>query len=84
MNLKSGNIEGFEHFSRFICLREFNTHIEMWFNRLIIKNCLKNIAINFLLQTFEGNIIDLAVFSILVLIGSSNTQKGLECFKSDF
>jgi hypothetical protein len=30
MNLKSGNIEGFEHFSQFSCLREFNTHIEMW------------------------------------------------------
>lgn len=30
MNLKSGNIEGFEQFSQFSSLKEFNTHIEMW------------------------------------------------------
>lgn len=30
MNLKSGNIEGFEHFSQFTSLNEFNTHLEMW------------------------------------------------------
>jgi hypothetical protein len=30
MNLKSGCIEGFEHFSQFTNLKEFNTHMEMW------------------------------------------------------
>jgi len=29
-NLKSGNIEGFEQFSQFSSLQEFNHHIEMW------------------------------------------------------
>lgn len=30
MNLKSGRIEGFEQYSQFESLKEFNTHIEMW------------------------------------------------------
>ncbi|MFK9092581.1 hypothetical protein [Bacillus salipaludis] len=30
MNLKSGNIEGFEHFSQFESLQEFNHHMERW------------------------------------------------------
>lgn len=30
MNLKSGKVEGFEQFSQFTSLKEFNTHIEMW------------------------------------------------------
>ncbi|NHM33694.1 hypothetical protein [Neobacillus terrae] len=30
MNLKSGNIEGFEQYSQFSSLKEFNTHFEMW------------------------------------------------------
>jgi len=30
MNLKSGSIEGFEQFSQFDSLKEFNHHIEMW------------------------------------------------------
>jgi hypothetical protein len=30
MNLKSGNIEGFENFSQFANLKEFNHHMEMW------------------------------------------------------
>ncbi|MFK9092541.1 hypothetical protein [Bacillus salipaludis] len=30
MNVKSGNIEGFEHFSQFESLQEFNHHMEMW------------------------------------------------------
>ncbi|MFC4289430.1 hypothetical protein ACFOYZ_22565 [Neobacillus cucumis] len=30
MNLKSGNIEGFEPFSQFESLKEFNRHMEMW------------------------------------------------------
>ncbi|WP_160725036.1 hypothetical protein [Bacillus sp. USDA818B3_A] len=30
MNLKSGNIEGFEQFSQFESLKEFNHHMEMW------------------------------------------------------
>jgi hypothetical protein len=30
MNLKSGNIEGFETFSQFESLQEFNHHMEMW------------------------------------------------------
>ncbi|MGG3563105.1 hypothetical protein ABES03_16055 [Neobacillus rhizosphaerae] len=30
MNLKSGNIEGFEKFSQFASLKEFNHHMEMW------------------------------------------------------
>jgi hypothetical protein len=30
MNLKSGKIEGFEQYSQFTSLKEFNTHIEMW------------------------------------------------------
>ncbi|WP_257029334.1 hypothetical protein [Neobacillus driksii] len=30
MNLKSGRIEGFEGYSQFKCVKEFNTHIEMW------------------------------------------------------
>ncbi|MEH7495164.1 hypothetical protein [Neobacillus niacini] len=30
MNLKSGRIEGFEEFSQFKSVKEFNTHIEMW------------------------------------------------------
>ncbi|WML39580.1 hypothetical protein RCG19_20775 [Neobacillus sp. OS1-2] len=30
MNVKSGNIEGFEQFSQFESLKEFNHHIEMW------------------------------------------------------
>jgi N-acetylglutamate synthase-like GNAT family acetyltransferase len=30
MNLKSGRIEGFEQYSQFSSLKEFNTHVEMW------------------------------------------------------
>ena len=30
MNLKSGSIEGFEQYSQFKSVKEFNTHIEMW------------------------------------------------------
>src|SRR5574342_512989 len=30
MNLKSGNIEGFEQYSQFKNLEEFNRHMEMW------------------------------------------------------
>jgi N-acetylglutamate synthase-like GNAT family acetyltransferase len=30
MNLKSGRIEGFEGYSQFKSMKEFNTHIEMW------------------------------------------------------
>jgi hypothetical protein len=30
MNLKSGRIEGFEGYSQFKSVKEFNTHIEMW------------------------------------------------------
>ncbi|WML48982.1 hypothetical protein RCG23_02385 [Neobacillus sp. PS3-34] len=30
MNLKSGNIEGFETYSQFSSLKEFNSHLEMW------------------------------------------------------
>ncbi|MCM3729587.1 hypothetical protein M3226_28810 [Neobacillus cucumis] len=30
MNLKSGNFEGFEHYSQFKNLEEFNHHMEMW------------------------------------------------------
>jgi N-acetylglutamate synthase-like GNAT family acetyltransferase len=30
MNLKSGSIEGFEGYSHFKSVKEFNTHIEMW------------------------------------------------------
>ncbi|WHY77332.1 hypothetical protein QNH20_25205 [Neobacillus sp. WH10] len=30
MNIKSGCIEGFEQFSQFASLKEFNTHMEMW------------------------------------------------------
>ena len=30
MNLKSGRIEGFEQYSQFTSLKEFNTHMEMW------------------------------------------------------
>jgi hypothetical protein len=30
MNLKSGRIEGFEQYSQFKSVKEFNTHIEMW------------------------------------------------------
>ncbi|MDQ1000530.1 hypothetical protein QFZ28_000930 [Neobacillus niacini] len=30
MNLKSGRIEGFEGYSQFNSVKEFNTHIEMW------------------------------------------------------
>jgi hypothetical protein len=30
MNLKSGGIEGFEGYSQFKSVKEFNTHIEMW------------------------------------------------------
>ena len=30
MNLKSGRIEGFEQYSQFTSLKEFNTHVEMW------------------------------------------------------
>ena len=30
MNLKSGRIEGFEEYSQFKNVKEFNTHIEMW------------------------------------------------------
>jgi N-acetylglutamate synthase-like GNAT family acetyltransferase len=30
MNLKSGRIEGFEVYSQFKSVKEFNTHIEMW------------------------------------------------------
>ncbi|WML24580.1 hypothetical protein [Neobacillus sp. OS1-33] len=30
VGLKSGNIEGFKHFSQFSSLQELNTHIEMW------------------------------------------------------
>ncbi|MEH7110424.1 hypothetical protein [Bacillus sp. JJ1764] len=30
MNLKSGMIQGFEQFSQFHSLKEFNTHLEMW------------------------------------------------------
>ncbi|MFK9093834.1 hypothetical protein [Bacillus salipaludis] len=30
MNLKSGSIEGFEQFSQFESLKEFNQHMEMW------------------------------------------------------
>ncbi|EKN66890.1 hypothetical protein BABA_13417 [Neobacillus bataviensis LMG 21833] len=30
MNLKSGNIEGFEQYSQFESLKEFNHHMEMW------------------------------------------------------
>jgi N-acetylglutamate synthase-like GNAT family acetyltransferase len=30
MNLKSGRIEGFEQYSQFTSVKEFNTHMEMW------------------------------------------------------
>jgi hypothetical protein len=30
MNLKSGNIEGFQQYSQFSSLKEFNHHMEMW------------------------------------------------------
>jgi hypothetical protein len=30
MNLKSGNVEGYEQFSQFTSLTEFNHHMEMW------------------------------------------------------
>ncbi|WP_238579075.1 hypothetical protein [Neobacillus niacini] len=30
MNLKSGRIEGFERYSQFKSVQEFNTHVEMW------------------------------------------------------
>jgi N-acetylglutamate synthase-like GNAT family acetyltransferase len=30
MNLKSGSIEGFEGYSQFKSVKEFNTHVEMW------------------------------------------------------
>jgi hypothetical protein len=30
MNLKSGNVKGFEHFSQFSSLKVFNIHFEMW------------------------------------------------------
>ncbi|OIK11921.1 hypothetical protein BIV60_17200 [Bacillus sp. MUM 116] len=30
MQIKSGNIEGFEQYSQFSSLKEFNTHMEMW------------------------------------------------------
>jgi N-acetylglutamate synthase-like GNAT family acetyltransferase len=30
MNLKSGRIEGFEQYSQFKSVKEFNTHVEMW------------------------------------------------------
>ncbi|MCM3694604.1 hypothetical protein [Neobacillus niacini] len=30
MNLKSGRIEGFEGYSQFNSVKEFNTHVEMW------------------------------------------------------
>ncbi|NWQ43410.1 hypothetical protein MLOOGBEN_22180 [Bacillus sp. EB106-08-02-XG196] len=30
MNLKSGRIEGFEEYSQFKSVKEFNTHVEMW------------------------------------------------------
>ncbi|NYE08934.1 N-acetylglutamate synthase-like GNAT family acetyltransferase [Bacillus niacini] len=30
MNLKSGRIEGFEGYSQFKSVKEFNTHVEMW------------------------------------------------------
>jgi N-acetylglutamate synthase-like GNAT family acetyltransferase len=30
VNLKSGRIEGFERYSQFESLKEFNTHVEMW------------------------------------------------------
>jgi N-acetylglutamate synthase-like GNAT family acetyltransferase len=30
MNLKSGSIEGFERYSQFKSVKEFNTHVEMW------------------------------------------------------
>jgi hypothetical protein len=30
MNLKSGRIEGFEQYSQFESVKEFNTHVEMW------------------------------------------------------
>ena len=30
MNLKSGKIEGFEGYSQFKSVKEFNTHVEMW------------------------------------------------------
>ncbi|MED3561754.1 hypothetical protein [Bacillus xiapuensis] len=30
MHIKSGNIEGFEQYSQFSSLKEFNTHMEMW------------------------------------------------------
>ncbi|WHY86044.1 hypothetical protein QNH39_26300 [Neobacillus novalis] len=30
LNLKSGNIEGFEQYSQFESLKEFNCHMEMW------------------------------------------------------
>ena len=30
MNLKSGRIEGFEGYSQFTSVKEFNTHMEMW------------------------------------------------------
>jgi hypothetical protein len=30
MNLKSGKIEGFEPYSQFSTVKEFNTHLEMW------------------------------------------------------
>jgi N-acetylglutamate synthase-like GNAT family acetyltransferase len=30
MNLKSGRIEGFEGYSQFESVKEFNTHVEMW------------------------------------------------------
>ncbi|MEH7111581.1 hypothetical protein V7124_04255 [Neobacillus niacini] len=29
-NLKSGSIEGFEGYSQFKSVKEFNTHVEMW------------------------------------------------------
>ncbi|WP_342431573.1 hypothetical protein [Neobacillus sp. FSL H8-0543] len=30
MNIKSGNIKGFEQYSQFTSLKEFNTNMEMW------------------------------------------------------
>lgn len=30
MNLRSGNVKGFEQFSQFSSLKEFNSHFEMW------------------------------------------------------
>src|SRR3954452_12576646 len=35
MNLKSGSIEGFERYSQFKSVKEFNKHVEMW---LAVKN----------------------------------------------